>query len=428
MAHRRGREPSPLRSGLVHASLSVLVFGGVATALGAGIHVSGDASAASPRATLALFDNAGDTRPSLKARLKSETVQIAGTEGAPADMVVPTAEPDLGIEYSDNQSLIVDVEEVTGQGGPETPGVGIRINGQLVRPGESLSQVTKIASPSGSPSDGLEGKLSSNRLTKATASGPAPADRYARAFANPENKPVVALVVGGLGINGRHTQSAIDELPAEITFSFAPDARNLQKWIDAARADGHEVMLEVPMEAHGYGRMRMHPQTLQASLDTDSNIANLSRVLGKATGYFGVINYQGAKFAEVDAAFTPVLDALSERGVAFVEDGSLQRTNVNRLVDQASVRYASATLHVDSKLTASDINAQLLELETAARQKGSAMGTGYAYPITIEMAKAWTDSLADKGLILAPASALTAVTPETITTGSLQEGSVNTSG
>ena len=58
----------------------------------------------------------------------------------------------------------------------------------------------------------------------------------------------MSLVLGGLGINYTHTRSAIDELPPEVTLSFAPHASGLQTWINRAREAGHEVLIELPLE------------------------------------------------------------------------------------------------------------------------------------------------------------------------------------
>lgn len=436
MGQRRDKDPSPLRSGIIHTSISLAVFGGLTAALGTGIHVSGNASDASPHQTFALFDNTGDTRPVLKARLTSDSLRpnqqgeislmaLAATDAAP--------DSDLGIEYQDGESNFAQVETPVSQGDADVQTGGVRINGKLVRPGESLSQVTAITSLEKSPIAGLYETVQGKHLPRISDVGVAPSDAYARPFTNPDSKPVVALVIGGLGINHTHTVAAIDELPPEVTLSFAPDARNLQRYINQARAAGHEVMIEVPMEAYAYGRMKMHPQTLRASGDQQQNTDNLQRILSKASGYFGVINYQGAKFADDKDALSPVLKTISQRGIAFVEDGSLSRTSFDSAATETSLRYAKASEQIDAKLTATDINAQLHKLETTALASGTAMGAGYAYPITIEMAKTWTDNLAEKGIILAPVSAMTSVDPTptraaAIETGLTKKASIDTAG
>ena len=436
MPYRRDAEPSPLRTGIVHAGLSLLVFGGLAGALGAGIQFSGDPSAAGPRQQLALFEVVDDTRPTLKTRLKTEggdqaMIATLGDDGYPE--VESGDEPSLGVDYADAPG-------VTGTGGPsddavaDAAGVGVRINGKLVKPGESYGEVTAIVSLDTAPISGMSETVNGVRLPRIAPDGRAPADAYARPFANPGQQPVVSLVVGGLGINATHTKSAIEELPPEVTLSFAPDAQRLQYWIDRARASGHEVLIELPMENFDYGRMKMHPQTLLAGKDASVNVARLNTLLGRASGYFGVINYQGSKFSGDAEAVRPVLQALSDRGVALVEDGSLEEASFDTVADATRVRYVKASAPIDTKLTADDINLQLLELETRAKATGAAMGAGYAFPITIEMAKIWTSELGQKGILLAPVSALVGTTPAEFVnddrngTGSTAKAPVNPAG
>ena len=101
------------------------------------------------------------------------------------------------------------------------------------------------------PIAGLSQPGSNGPLPMIAPDGRVPAQAYARPF-RPNGKPRVALIVGGLGLNAVTTRAAIERLPPEVTLSFVPYADNLQSWIDQARAQGHEVMLEMPMEPTGY--------------------------------------------------------------------------------------------------------------------------------------------------------------------------------
>ena len=69
MGYRREYEPSPLRTGIAHAGFSLAVFGGLAAALGVGIHVTADPAAASPSKTLALFETGPSPEETRLARL-----------------------------------------------------------------------------------------------------------------------------------------------------------------------------------------------------------------------------------------------------------------------------------------------------------------------------------------------------------------------
>ena len=74
MDRGRGRDPSPLRSGIMHAGLSAAVFTGIAAVIGAGVHFTGDANASGPRHVIALFDVSQPDAPSLSGRFPDKVV------------------------------------------------------------------------------------------------------------------------------------------------------------------------------------------------------------------------------------------------------------------------------------------------------------------------------------------------------------------
>jgi polysaccharide deacetylase 2 family uncharacterized protein YibQ len=398
----RQSEPSPLKSGLVHAGMSLSVFGGLALALGAGVHVVADPAAAGPRQTIALFGTAaGDTEDRGGQFASLEAADYA-EDYAPAGASASTG-TDFTYTELDGDGMRIDI--TGGQGGPAlAPSAGIRINGRLVQPGQSFGEVR-----SGAPSAAAEAaaplKVNAAGAAPKVASK-APADIYARPFSNPEGHPIVSLVIGGLGINSTQTKLAIDTLPADVTLSFAPDAKRLDYWIKTAREDGHEVLIELPMEAYEYGRMSMRADTLVTGAGSKANVAKLNQVLGRASGYFGVINYQGAKFGADAASVEPVFDVLAERGLAFIDDGSVHKATFGEVADTKGLRFARAAGPVDTRQSPQDIAAELMELETIAREHGGAIGAGFAFPVTIEAASLWIDTLEEKGLVLAPVSAL----------------------
>ena len=226
------------------------------------------------------------------------------------------------------------------------------------------------------------------------------AQAYARPFAD-NGKPRVALVIGGLGLNEKATRQAIESLPPEVTLSFVPYADGLQGWIDMARAAGHEVLLEAPMEPKDYPNNDPGPYTLMADGPAQDTTQRLEWLLSRATGYFGVTNYLGSKFLQAPTAVGVFESDLRQRGLAFVDDGSGARIG-------GALPRASADRIVDDQLDGAAIEAQLTALETQAARSGKAIGSGFAYPITLEEAAHWTSGLAARGFQLAPVSALVA--------------------
>jgi len=249
------------------------------------------------------------------------------------------------------------------------------------------------------PIAGLSQPGPNGPLPAIATDGRVPAQAYARPFRS-NGRPRVAIIVGGLGLNAVTTRAAIERLPAEVTLSFVPYAEGLQGWIDLARAQGHEVMLEMPMEPSGYPNNDPGPHTLLASGEAADIQARMNWLLGRATGYFGVTNYMGDRFATSDAGMTAFLSILRQRGVAFLDDGSMSRR-------PGAWARASANRVIDEQQNPTAIVAQLNALEALAKGSGQALGTGFSYPVTVEAVARWTADMDARGLQLAPASAMT---------------------
>ncbi len=230
------------------------------------------------------------------------------------------------------------------------------------------------------------------------ADGRTAAEAYARPF-TASGRPRVSIIIGGLGLNPQTTRTAIETLPPEITLSFAPYAEGLQTWIDLARANGHEVLLETPMEPADYPANDPGPYTLLAANRPEDTVRKLEWVMSRATGYFGLINTLGARFIESDASMKTFNAALKARGLAFVDDGLAAKK-------AGPIPRASAERVIDEELSASAIDAQLRGLEMGANARGQALGSGFAYPVTINQVRSWANGLSARGLQLAPASAL----------------------
>ncbi|MBX3480029.1 MAG: divergent polysaccharide deacetylase family protein [Caulobacter sp.] len=340
--------------------------------------VMGDAKAGSPvvRLDLAHAAAAGGSVPGWKDALAPEA------DSAP----VSTGE----FELSEQPIELADGGVIGGSAIITLPDGGRLEGGQPVSVVNALPQ----APIAGLTAPGPGGSL----LPVVGADGRPPWQAYARPFKS-NGKPKVALIIGGLGLNPAYTRRAIELLPPEVTLSFAPYADGLQQWIDLARANGHEVLLETPMEPNDYPQNDPGPFTLLAGGAPGEIVKKTEWVLSRATGYFGVTNYLGSRFVTSNPAMSAFSGALKQRGVAFVDDGMAARRGMGP-------PRASADRIVDEDLSAEAIARQFAALEAGARSRGQAMGSGFAYPVTLESAAVWTRSLEERGFQLAPASAL----------------------
>lgn len=281
----------------------------------------------------------------------------------------------------------------------ETPITDAEPMGEAVITLPGAPAVRRVQALPPAPIAGLFNPGPNGPLPVIAANGRTPAQAYARPFQS-NGKPKVSLIVGGLGLNSRATREAIETLPGEITLSFVPYAEGLQGWIDLAREHGHEVLLETPMEPVDYPDNDPGPYTLLASSGPAETSRRLEWLMSRATGYFGLTNYLGSRFLSSDPAMATFTTVLKSRGLAFVDDGQAAGRGLG-------IPRASAGRIIDEQLSSEAIDAQLLALEAQALQNGQALGSGFAYPLTISQVAQWTQAVEARGYQLAPASALT---------------------
>ena len=147
------------------------------------------------------------------------------------------------------------------------------------------------------PDEKLVEKSNQGPLPKIDEAGRQAWRVYAGPFNKSDTRPRIAVVVTHLGLSPQLTQRVITELPGQITLGFAPYARSLGDWIQQARDDGHEVLIGLPMEPSDYPRNDPGPNGLMLANSQEENIKRLNWVLSRASGYVGVFNFMGSRFA-----------------------------------------------------------------------------------------------------------------------------------
>ncbi|AWO87568.1 MULTISPECIES: divergent polysaccharide deacetylase family protein [Bradyrhizobium] len=214
--------------------------------------------------------------------------------------------------------------------------------------------------------------------------------------------PVVAIVIGGLGVGAAKTTDAIMKLPAAVTLAFTPYGSDPGKLAERARTQRHEIFLQIPMEPYDFPDNDPGPQTLLTSLSADQNMDRLYWHLSRMQGYAGITNFMGARFVATDAAMQPIIREAAKRGLGFFDDGSSPRSIAPQAAASQAMPFGKGDIAIDVVPTPAEIDRALNKLESAARERGTAIGTASALPVSIERIGAWTKTLGDRGILLVP--------------------------
>ena len=238
-----------------------------------------------------------------------------------------------------------------------------------------------------------------------SADGRRPFDVYARPWSGARGARV-AIVIGGLGLSQTGTQAAIERLPSEVTLAFAPHGNSIDRWMQAARRDGHEIVLQIPLEPFDFPAVNPGRDTLTLDSGAGENIDSLLRTLGRITNYVGVMNYMGARFTADEAAMSPLMAELGRRGLMYLDDGTSARSVAERLAPGNGVPFAAAEITIDASRDRGAILERLDDLERTARAQGFAIGTGSAFDTTVEAVTSWVTEARRRGIEIVPISAL----------------------
>jgi polysaccharide deacetylase 2 family uncharacterized protein YibQ len=214
--------------------------------------------------------------------------------------------------------------------------------------------------------------------------------------------PSIAIVIGGLGVGAAKTSDAIMKLPPAVTLAFTPYGSDPGKLVERARAQRHEVLLQIPMEPFDYPDNDPGPQTLLTTLPPEQNLDRLFWHLSRFQGYAGIANFMGARFVVTDAAMQPIVREAAKRGLGYLDDGSAPRSVASAQAEGQAMPFARADFNIDAVPTSVEIDRALAKLESLAKERGTAVGIASALPISIERIAAWTRSLESRGILLVP--------------------------
>ncbi len=352
---------------------------------------------------------------------KPETPAQAGAEDHRAAPVTGPTAPGTGSQASGSETPQHRAPPATTAGQQPAPQVF-----QDTSEKDAADRPAKSAGPAPSVKPGPAGKLvpltaegglrpaPDPDLIKSTESGPLPVvapdgrtplQVYARPY-KATGRPRIAVVVGSLGLSQATTMAAIQQLPGGVTLAFAPYGRNLQDYVNQARAAGHEVLLQVPMEPMDYPTNDPGPHTLLTSLTINHNLKRLDWLLGRFAGYVGVVNFMGGRFTAAESHVRPILEAMRDRGLMFLDSRASSSSVADRVAGKIGLTIAVNDRVVDAVASRAAIDARLLELERLASASGGAIGIGFPYPVTIERLAQWTRVMGDRGYDLVPISSL----------------------
>ncbi len=231
-----------------------------------------------------------------------------------------------------------------------------------------------------------------------------PLQVYAAAVAPADARPRIAILLTGLGMLGAEDADAVRALPSAMSAAISPYAYHSEPILQQMRAQGRESFLSLPMEPRSFATDDAGSEAMLTGNSDGVNLQRLRWAMSRLSGYVGATPAMGAlrgeRFAASATQMAPILRDLAARGLMYIDS----RPNAKH---PPGVVGRSVDVVVDAPAVRTEIDAKLAQLETIARAHGSALGVaGPPHPVTVARLAAWGASLASRGFVLVPVSAL----------------------
>lgn len=383
-------QPPGRKAPLSTGALAALCLGVIGMGAAAYVWIRDDGRAGWPRVVVDIQDPAKAPRP----------IQMGLADSQPTASIP---------EESGNRSTGAEVERASG--------VRVVRRDDDAPPGALIIRVPESAPTialAPAPDRQLTEKGAHGPLPRISADGRRPMNVYARPVATstklPSNAPRIAIMIGGMGLSQNATRHALEKLPPPVTLAFAPYGQSLAGQVAHAREQGHEVILQAPMEPYDLAGDGPGPRMLRTAAAKAEIRDNLHWLMSRFPGYVGVANFLGAKFLADPSALAAVIEETGSRGLFLLDDGSSPQSLVGKVASAAAAPYLIADLIIDADRSGAAIEKALLQLEAVAREKGVAVGVATGLPETVDRIAAFTASLERRGIALVPVSAAV-VTP-----------------
>lgn len=224
----------------------------------------------------------------------------------------------------------------------------------------------------------------------------------------PAGVPRLAIVIDDMGLEGALSREAVRDLPAGVTFSFLPYGRETGALALAARTDGHEIFIHVPMEpvAHDGAVLDMGPHGLKVGMTNVEIEDNLvQNIKGLEDIAAGVNNHMGSRFTAWPDGMRVVLSVLQREGLMFLDSKTIAPTAVRKASAGLDLPVMERDVFLDHVPEVERVREELAKAVELAKKRGFALAIGHPLPVTLEVLRADLPEIVSSGVVLVPVSA-----------------------
>jgi polysaccharide deacetylase 2 family uncharacterized protein YibQ len=188
-----------------------------------------------------------------------------------------------------------------------------------------------------------------------------------------------------------------------LNFSILPNAQHAHEFAEELHNAGFQVLCHLPMEPVDYPRQSPGKNAVMTAM-TDAQIEQTTRAdIAAVPHAAGVNNHMGSRATSDPRVMRAVLTSLP-KGMFFIDSMTTSKSVAERVAREMRVPTAARQVFLDDVQEEGAVRKQLAQLTADAEQRGTAIGIGHMYPVTVRVLNQAAPELRAKGFRFVRAS------------------------
>ena len=171
------------------------------------------------------------------------------------------------------------------------------------------------------------------------------------------------------------------------TLSFLPYGKNLDRLMQIATNQGHEIFLHQGAEPIGSGDPG--PNALQIGMEPQQIVGIIDEALQKLPMVTGINNHMGSKFTQWQEGMNALLQHTNDKGLIFLDSFTYKSSQGLHLAQQKNYPSLARDVFIDGDKSEEWIQQQLNQTVKIALRDGFAIAIGHPYDTTLAILPEW---------------------------------------
>jgi uncharacterized protein len=251
-----------------------------------------------------------------------------------------------------------------------------------------------LKQPRVAPSAPAAPRVSAKKEPPPRSAAPRKADRTTR----------IVLILDDVGFDHQPLDTAM-QIDPNLNFSILPNAARADEFARRLHARGFEVLCHLPMEPIDYPRESPGPNAILMSMSNEEIARTTREDVATIPHARGVNNHMGSRATRDRRVMKSVLGSLP-KGLYFIDSRTGPGSVAEAVARELNIPTSARDVFLDDVQEETAVRKQLQELVTVATARGSAIGIGHIYPVTVKVLKEEMPHLRARGVRLVRASTI----------------------